>query len=151
MLFNESIIPYSGTESIKLYQSTDEVKKMLASESIDYREELWSGNFETNPNPWTVITVNHVMSLFFAKNRKLFRIVLWQAYSGSLPNGIHTGMKMNEATAIDPDLRYDNWNEDYESDAGYWLEDDVESGRIISISIFIKELLDEDQFDNCDW
>ena len=98
-----------------------------------------------------MITVNHVMSLFFAKNRKLFRIVLWQAYSGSLPNGIHPGMKIDEATCIDPDLKYVNWNEDYESDTGYWLEDDVESGEIMSISIFIKEMLNDDQFDNCDW
>lgn len=151
MLLNESIIPFVGTESIKLYQTIPEVKKILFEEGIGYREELWSSQAETVPNPWTVIIIDHVMSLFFAKNSKLFKIVLWQDYSGSLPNGIGTGMKITEAEKLDPSLTYDEWNEDYESDSGYWLEDDVENEEIISISIFIKELLNEEQFDYCSW
>ncbi len=87
----------------------------------------------------------------FCKEQQVIKIVLWQDYTGSLPNGICTGMKINDAESIDPNLRYDDWNEDYESDVGYWLEDDVESGEITSISIFIKELLDEEQFDFCNW
>ncbi len=151
MLLNESITPFSGTETIKLYQTIAEVKKLLTSEDIRYREEVWNSQAETVPNPWTVIIIDRVMSLFFAKNSKLFKIVLWQDYTGSLPNGICTGMKIIDAESIDPNLRYDDWNEDYESDAGYWLEDDVENGEITSISIFIKELLDEEQFDFCNW
>ena len=89
--------------------------------------------------------------LFFAKNGKLFKIVLWQDYAGSLPNCVSTGMQVSEAKKLDPTLEYDEWNEDYESSSGYWLEDDAEDGDIISSSIFIRELLDEDQFDYCNW
>ena len=151
MLLNETIIPFVGIESIKLYQTLAEVKKILSEEGIGYREELWSSQSETVPNPWTVIIIDNAMSLFFAKNGKLFKIVLWQDYSGSLPNGISTGMQVSEAKTLDPTLEYDEWNEDYESSSGYWLEDDAENGDIISISIFIRELLDEDQFDYSNW
>ena len=44
-------------------------------------------------NPWNVIIIPNTMSLFFAKNGKLFKIVFWQDYTGSLPNGIKTGLK----------------------------------------------------------
>ncbi len=151
MISKESIIPFIGTESIKLYQTITEIKKTLSEEGVGYREELWSSQSETIPNPWTVIIIDHVMSLFFAGNNKLFKIVLWQDYSGSLPNGINTGMTISAAKELDSSLEYDDWNEDYESTCGYWLEDDVETGTIISISIFIKELLDEEQFDFCNW
>ena len=63
------------------------------------------------------------------RNGKLFKIVLWQDYSGSLPNGISIGMQVSEAKTLDPTLEYDEWNEDYESSSGYWLEDDAENGR----------------------
>ena len=43
------------------------------------------------------------------------------------------------------------WNEDYESPSGYWVEDDPETERIVSISVFIKEVLDEENFDYCKW
>ena len=56
-----------------------------------------------------------------------------------------------DAQKIDPTLIYNDWNEDYESDEGYWVEDDVETNKIMSISIFIKEVLDEDTFDYCEW
>ena len=151
MLFNEAIIPFVGIESIKLYQALTDVKKILTEEGISYREELWSSQSETVPNPWRVIVIDNVMSLFFAKNDKLFKIVFWQDYSGSLPNSISTGMPVTKAKTLDPTLTYDDWNEDYESNSGYWLEDDAENSNIISISIFIWELLDEDQFDVCNW
>ena len=60
-------------------------------------------------------------------------------------------MAIDEAQNIDPELTYDDWNEDYESPLGYWLEDDIDTGEVSSISIFIPELLDEDNFDYCNW
>ena len=151
MLFAESIVPYEGTTSIKLRMSISEVKNLLREEGIHFKEEIWSSQEETVPNPWNVIIISNTMSLFFAKNRKLFKIVFWQDYTGSLPNGIKTGLKTDDALKIDPSLAFDDWNEDYESSDGYWLEDDIENGCIMSISIFIKELLDDDLFDTCNW
>lgn len=57
-------------------------------------------------------------------------------------------MKLDEALAIDPDLEYDDWEEDYQSPHGYWLEDDLDNGTVMSITIFIKEALDEELFEN---
>ena len=58
---------------------------------------------------------------------------------------------MEEAKKLDPDLVFDDWNEDYESPEGYWFEDDIDTKTVDSISVFIKEILDEDRFDYCEW
>ena len=47
MLNNEAIIPYVGIDSIKLYQKITEVKSVLQSSGIPYREEVWSAESET--------------------------------------------------------------------------------------------------------
>lgn len=148
---NESIIPYEGIESIKLYQKIDEVKAILHSDGIPFREEIWSAESETVPNPWTVLIVDNFISLFFAKNDKLFKMVFWEGYQGVLPNGVALGISIEEAGKLDPSLSFDDWNEVYQSENGYWLEDDIDTKKVMSVSIFIKELLDEDNFDYCNW
>jgi hypothetical protein len=147
----EEIIPYEGTDSIKLYQKIEEVKVVLQSAGISYREEIWSAEGETVPNPWTVLVIDNIMSLFFAKNEKLFKMVFWEGYRGVLPNGISMESSMEEAISLDSSLSFDDWNEVYISDKGYWLEDNIDTKTVMSISIFIKELLDEDTFDYCEW
>ena len=151
MLSNEPIIPFVGIDSIKLYQNIDAVKSILRLNRISFREEIWSADSETVPNPWTVIIVDGIMSLFFAKNKKLFKMVFWEGYCGSLHNGISLGMTIDEAEALDASLSFDDWNEIYQSDNGYWIEDNIETKTVMSVSIFIKELLDDDSFDYCDW
>ena len=148
---NAPIVPFEGTERIKLYQSLDETKSFLSAEGIVYREEYWSAESETVPNPWNVIVIDGIASLFFARNKKLFKIVFWENYQGALPNGVHTGMSMDDALNCDCSLRYDDWNEVYISDAGYWIEDNLETKQVMSISVFIKELLDDNSFDYCEW
>ncbi len=151
MLNFEAIIPYVGIESIKLYQRISEIKHFLKSEGITYREEMWSAESETVPNPWTVLVIDNIISLFFAKNEKLFKIVFWNGYRGSLPNGISLGTSIEDAKTMDPSLQYDDWNEIYLSNNGYWIEDNIDTKTVLSISIFIEELLDEDTFDYCNW
>ena len=80
MLNNEAIIPYVGIDSIKLYQKITEVKSVLQSSGIPYREEVWSAESETMPNPWTVLVIDNIMSLFFAKNGKLFKMNFWEGW-----------------------------------------------------------------------
>ena len=118
---------------------------------VRYTEELWKSSSETVPNPWKVLVVEGFISLFFAKNNKLFKIIALENYEGCLPNGICTGMSIDDAKKLDPALSYNEWNEDYESASGYWLEDDVETKTVLSISIFIKEALEDDTFDYCTW
>lgn len=151
MILNEKIIPFEGTISVRLYQSINLVKQLLSKESVCFREEVWKSESETIPNPWNVLVIDDVLSLFFASNGKLFKMVFWEGYTGVLPNGICTGMSIKDAQRIDSTLIFDDWNEDFESSNGYWLEDDPDTEKIISISIYIKELLDEESFDYCKW
>lgn len=60
-------------------------------------------------------------------------------------------MKMDEALKLDSTLKYDDWNEDFHSDKGYWIEDNLENNTVLSITIFIKEVLDEDLFYKYEW
>ena len=150
MRLTDRIIPYEGTESIALYTTLEDVRTMLKGEGYTFRQELWKATTD-DPNPFTVIIIDGVMSLFFAKNMKLFKIILWENYQGCLPNGIRPRMPLVEAQTIDPALSFDDWNEVYLSSSGYWLEDNLDTKEVMSISVFIKELDDDDLFDSCTW
>jgi hypothetical protein len=151
MTYDELIVAYVGIDSIRLYQPLDVVKATLNGHNVVYSTEVWQAKYETVPNPWTVLVIRDTLSLFFAKNRKLFKMVFFKGYTGQLPNGIHIGMSIEKAQLLDSSLKYDAWNEVYVSKQGYWLEDDVETETITSISVYIKELLDEEDFDHCIW
>ena len=150
MKLTDKIIPYEGTESIALYTVLEDVRTMLKGEGYTFQQEVWKATPD-DPNPFTVIIIDGVMSLFFAKNMKLFKIILWENYQGCLPNGIYPRMPLVEAQVIDPELSFDDWNEVYLSPAGYWLEDNLDTKEVMSISVFIKELDDDDLFDSCAW
>ena len=81
---------------------------------------------------------------------KLFKIVVFEGYIGSLDNGIKTGMLISKALEKDSSLCYDDWNEDYESD-GYWIEEDNATSAVSSISIFIPEVLNDEVFEQYCW
>ena len=55
-------------------------------------------------------------------------------------------MKMSEAEQLDPTLQYNDDDEDFISNEGYWIDDEFESGLICAITIFIPELDSEDFF-----
>jgi hypothetical protein len=73
------------------------------------------------------------------------------SFSGSLVNGIKIGTPIEEAIIIDNTIKYDDWEEEYVSEKGYWLETDVETEEVISIAIFIKEVEDDDVFYRYEW
>ena len=81
----------------------------------------------------------------------MFKIYFENGFQGVLTNGISLGMNIKDAESLDSTIQYDDWEEVYTSELGYWLEDDVESGEVISITIFIKELNDDDVFFKYDW
>lgn len=147
-LLTDKLIPFVGTEHFKLYDSLSSLKTVLKENSVDYSIEIWDNKECTVPIPWTIIHIGKAISLFFA-NDKLFKIVVFKQYFGSLENGIKTGMPISSALEIDSNLSYDDWNEDYES-SGYWVEED-ESNLVSSISIFIPEVLKDEIFDKYEW
>lgn len=69
MIGDDNIIPYVGTEKIKLYQPVDEIKSVLKENDVSYREEVWGSEYETVPNPWTVLVIDGVLSLFFCQKQ----------------------------------------------------------------------------------
>lgn len=144
------IIPYVGTGIFKLNSSYDEIKNFLQKNNISYKEEISQPN-DIDP-PWYIIGIykngekDDVISLTFAKNR-LFRICLYEGFEGKLANGIHIGMSLAEAQRIDPSLTFDDWDEMFVSDNGYWVEDDIYTNKLCWITIFIPAFERDDFFE----
>ena len=144
------IIPYVGYEDWVLTKDLAEVKKLLKEKGERFSMEHWPNKGCTPEVAWDVIRIGDSISMFFAKD-KMFKIYFENSFDGSLDNGIRLGDSIDSAMAKDPTLKYDDWEEEYISDLGYWLEDDVESGKIISMTVFIKELEDDDLFYSYNW
>lgn len=144
------IRPFIGVDNYKLLSNEKEIVNMLKTEKVSFEKEIWSNEECTVKEPWTVLRADNSMSFFFAKD-KLFKIFMQTGFDGALPNGISIGTDIEDAQKTDKTLRFDDWNEDWASDEGYWLEDDIDTKNIISITIFIKELLDDDLFDKYEW
>lgn len=70
---------------------------------------------------------------------------------GSLSNGISLSTTLKDALTIDASLKYNNDGEVFESHDGYWIEDDLDTGGLLSITVYIKELLDASCFDSLKW
>lgn len=149
-LLNERIKPYSGIGNITFRMSYDETREYLKANSIKYSVDLWDNKGCDPEVPWKIIRIDDCISLFYAKG-KMFKICLENNYTGLLENGIRIGMSINEAQEIDPSIIFEDDEEYYSSDLGYWLEDDIETKAIISITIFIKEILDDDLFFSYQW
>ena len=149
-LLKQNSYPYEGLDEIKLLSSITLVKDYLKQNSIKYTTEYQSNKGCVPEVPWIIIHIGNSISLMFAKN-KLWQIYLENDYSGSLPNGINIGMKMEQALTIDPSLQFDDWNEDYISLKGYRIEDNLDDNTVLSISIFIKEVENDDTFFSYEW
>ena len=147
---NKILIPYKGVGKYQLYQTVKDTISMLQEDGDSFVEELWSNENLTNPVPWTIIRTASGMNMFFAKN-KMFKIYVDGVFSGTLPNGIGIGMKMSDAVKADANIKYDDWEEDWQSPDGYWLEDDPSNGTVLTITIFIRELLNDELFEQYNW
>lgn len=143
--------PYDGLGKIKLYSSYETCKEYLKVNKIPFIvEKLYEENDELS-DKWKVIVIQECISLFFGNNNKLFKIYCVEGYEGSLPNGININTYLKEALLIDKTLCYNDDGEDYESNNGYWIEDNLDTGKLFSITIFIKELLDDEIFYQYKW
>lgn len=141
-----SIIPYVGTGIFKLNSSLDEVKELLKEHDIIYDEETRINRYNSKDPPWIIIEIENIMEFFFAKNR-LFKIILKGNFSGGLPNGINLDTTIDEAQKIDPNLIFDDWDEIFISDNGYWVDYDEDTKKICWITIFLPALERDDFFE----
>lgn len=146
----KTVIPYLGFDGIQFNSSYQAVCESLKEQKIKYNTEFWPNKGCTPEVPWDIIRIGDTVSLFFAKG-KMFKMYFENTFIGLLQNGIHIGMPIGDAQKIDPTIRYEDWEEEYVSDNGYWLEDDPETHNIISISIFIKEVEDDNTFYSYKW
>ena len=147
---NLKIEPFVGVDDYKLMSTLSELIEKLTLQGVDYTTEIWPNEECSNPVPWTIVRTSNGMNFFFAKD-KMFKIYVEDGYKGYLPNGIGIGTEMKDAKAIDPELEFDDWEEDWQSPKGYWLEDDLDTKKVMTITVFIRELLDEESFDKYEW
>ena len=148
--FEQEIIPYVGFGGIKLLQDRRDVEEILKNNNLNFQIEHIS-NMECSVKvPWIILNIGESIKLYFAKN-KLWKMVFCKGYLGALPNGIKTGMKMNDALQIDTKLEFEDFEEIYISQNGYWLEDNLLDGCVDCISIFIKEAVDDSVFYQYRW
>ena len=144
------ITPYTGTDSIKFSTTFADVRDYLKSQKIRFNTEHWPNKGCTPEVAWDIIRVGDFLSIFFARG-KMFKMYFENSYSGALVNGIRLGMSIDDAKTIDDTIEYDDWEEEYVSKKGYWLETDVETEAIISITVFIKEVENDDLFYSYQW
>lgn len=147
---NNVVIPYVGVNDFKLKSSFIDVIKYLKKNNYRYTKEHWPNKGCTTEVPWDIIRFSNGLSLFFA-NDKMFKIYIESNSEFELDNGICIGNTMEAALSIDPTLYYDEDAEVYVSEHGYWLEDSLIDDTVLSITIFIGELNDDDIFFAYNW
>ena len=139
---NAPIIPYEEMGGVKLYSTIRELKEILSCNSV---KATILHNF------WIRYDIEDYCHLFFhLLNGKLFRITTLKGYKGLLWNKISVGMKAEEFIKIEPSFKYDDFEEVYECEKGIFIETDVEEDAALWISVYIKEL-NEDDFDEANW
>ena len=141
-----NIIPYVGIGNIKLGMSIESVRSFLKEQHIRFDQWVEPNKGMEPEIPWTFIRIDKSIVLTFVEG-VLFEIFLENKYQGKLPNGISIDMKITDAEQIDQTLEYNEDEEDFISKEGYWLGDLVETGKIISITIFLPEVEKDDFFE----
>ena len=149
-LIDSEIKPFYGIDDISFDMTYDDMKELLKANKIKYQVEIYPNKGCDPEVAWTLIRIDKGITVYFALN-KMFKICFEESYKGKLANGIFIGMAMEDAISIDSSLEYNDDEEDYESELGYWVEDDLDTNRIMRITIFIKEVLDEEVFFTYDW
>lgn len=136
------IIPFEGFGEIKLYSTRDELRELLEMEGVTSKILF---------EDWIQYDIQNSLELLFhLKNDKLFRITTLDNYKGKLFEKIGVGTTEEEMLKVEPSFVYDDFEEVWESEKGVFIEMDAETNTVRWISVYIKELDDED-FENANW
>lgn len=149
-ILNETVKPFYGIGEIKLGMSLTAVRNALKESNIRFDQTVNPNKGCTPEIPWTYIKVYDSVTMCFAKDI-LWSVIVESDFKGKTENGLYIGMKMSEAEQIDTSLKYNEDDEDFISEVGYWINDDVETGLICAITIFIPEAKDDDEFFTYTW
>ena len=102
-------------------------------------------------NDWIQYNIQDTIELLFhMKNDKLFRITTLEKYQGKLFGKIGIGITEYELLKAEPSFVYDDFEEVWESARGAFIEMDAETNTVKWISVYIKELADE-EFEEAKW
>lgn len=134
------IIPYKEMGNIKLYSSIAELSDVIA-----VSKECVLNDF------WIRYDVGDVLSLFFhRRNNKLFKMTTMAGYCGYLFEKINVQTSEGNIKALDDSFEYNEFEEVWESNKGVFIEIDPATNQAAWITIYIKEL-DNDDFDEARW
>lgn len=137
------IIPWEGMGGIKLYSTIKELRPLLEN-----REDVKAVVYH---NMWVKYTIKNIMELFFhLANGKLFKIVTLEGYKGKLFGKIGVRTKEKELLKIEPSFVYEDFEEVFESEKGVFLQTDPITQRATWITVYIKELFNDD-FGEANW
>lgn len=136
------IVPFKGFGEIRLYSTRDELQELLKKEDVES---------EIIHNNWIRYDIQNSVELFFhLKNNKLFRLTTLDNYQGKLFEKIGVGTTKKELLEVEPTFVYDDFEEVWESEKGIFIEMDAETNTVRWISIYIKEIDNED-FEEANW
>ena len=136
------IVPFEGFGEIKLYRTRDELHELLEGEDVEA---------EIINNDWIRYDIQNSVELFFhLKNNKLFRITTLDNYQGKLFEKIGVGTTEKELLEVESSFVYDDFEEVWVSEKGIFIEMDAETNTVRWISVYIREL-DDENFENANW
>lgn len=144
MLLNISapIVPFEGVGGIRLYSTRKQLSDLL---------QMTGNTSRIVFNDWIQYNIQDTIELLFhMKNDKLFRITTLEKYQGKLFGKIGIGITEHELLKAEPSFVYDDFEEVWESARGAFIEMDAETNTVKWISVYIKELADED-FEEAKW
>ena len=139
---NAPIIPWIGLGNIKLYSTIESLRDVLELESVkrfEYYKDLVRYEIQ-----------GEVYLFFNMRNGKLFKITALENYRGALFEKIKMGMNLKDVLEIEPSFRYDDFEEVYCSDKGIYIETDAENNTVCWLSVYVKEL-DQEDFEDANW
>lgn len=142
---NLEITPYIGTDAFSLGSSFDAIKSKLKVQKIPFVQSIDIREFNNKKSYWTCLTIAESIILCFAED-VLFEIVFENNYVGKLANGAYIGMPISELSLLDNTLVFLEEEEYYMSEFGYWIEDDLDTNTVSSITVFLKEIEEKDFF-----
>lgn len=140
---NSPILPWESIGDIGLYSTIKELREIIEN------RRLVSGVLLNNM--WVRYEIKDTLYLFFhLGNGKLFKITALKEYKGMLFDKIGIGTYESDITKLEPSFLYDDFEEIYESEKGVFIETDPVEKTVTQISVFIKEL-DDENFEDANW
>lgn len=127
---------------IKLYSTREELREL-----IEMKETTSKIIFDE----WIRYDIQESVELLFhLKNDKLFRITTLDNYQGKLFEQIGVGSTEKELLEVEASFIYDDFEEVWVSEKGIFVETDAETNLVRWISVYVRELNDED-FQEANW